>query len=228
MNAANPIQGPQRERFLDHIQTFLGPLGGVISVAPVAPNLPQIDLVHVTATESKPWQMLVTLGMSSTRMNPPDQFPDEPRFSELVLGLPADWPLEGESMKDVAFRWPLRLMATLASFPAASGQWLSVGHSVPNGDPPQPYFEEVGFCGAMLAPPITVMPEFKSLVLSKEQTVVFHAVIPLFEREMELKVSEGTKALLSRFDEHHVSEILNVERRSVAGTLLDMLDARKS
>ena len=229
MNATtqNPIEGADREAFLAHIAEHVGPIGGVISVAAVAPGLPPIDLVHVEATESKPWQVLVTLGMSAQAMQPPETLPDEARFAELVLGLPPDWPLEGSALADSAYRWPLRLLATLASFPAASGQWLSVGHTVPNGEPPHPYFEGLGFCCAMLAPPITLLPEFRTLQLGPDKSVVFHAVVPLFEREMELKVAEGTKALLERFDRHQVCEILDVQRRSVAGTLIDMLDSRE-
>ena len=222
----NPIIGPERDAILQHIAEHVGPIVGIISVAPVAPGLPPIDLVHVGATESKPWQVLVSLGMSAQAMQIPQTFEDEPKYAELVIALPPDWPLEGRALKQVAFRWPLRLVATLASFPAASGQWLSVGHTVPNGEPPQPYFEELGFCGAMLAPPITLLPEFKTLRLDADKELVFHAVVPLFEREMELKVSEGTKALLERFDKQQVCEILDVERRSVAGTLLDLLDAQ--
>ena len=224
--STHPIQGEEREAYLRHIAEFLGPVSGIISVAPVAPGLPLIDLVHVSATESKPWQVLVTLGMSATPMELPEAYADEARYAELVIGLPPDWPLEGVALNEVAHRWPLRLLATLASFPAASGQWLSVGHTVPNGEPPHPYVEGLGFCCAMLAPPITLLPEFRTLELSSEKSVVFHAVVPLFEREMELKVAEGTRALLERFDKHQVSEILDVERRSVAGTLFDMLDGR--
>ena len=227
MESTNAIQGAQREAFLEHVAQFVGPVEGVISVAPVAPGLPPIDLVHVAPTDAKPWQVLVTLGMSAEPMRIPDDFPDEPRRAELVIGLPPDWPLDGEALRDPAFRWPLRLLATLASFPAASGQWLSVGHTVPNGEPPHPYVEGLGFCCAMLAPPITLLPEFRTLSLSDDSDVVFYAVVPLFEREMELKVSEGTKALLERFDKQDVCEILDVRRRSVAGTLIDLLDTHK-
>lgn len=209
---------------VEHVLGHLGPVEGLITVAPVAPGLPSIDLIHVPATESKPWQVLVTAGMSAQEMTPPEELSEEPRYAELLLGLPSDWPLDGGALEDSAFRWPLRLLATLASFPAAAGQWLSVGHTVPNGQPPKPYLEGLGFCCAMLAPPITVLPDFRELIVGPEKTVVFYAVVPLFEREMELKVAEGTRALLERFDKHEVSEILDIRRRSVAGTLLDLLD----
>ncbi len=226
MTQANPIEGAERELYLQHVSQFVGPIGGIISIAPVAPGLPPIDLVHVVPTEAKPWHVVVTLGMSGTAMATPESLPDEPRFAELVIGLPPDWPLEGPAMARPAARWPLRLLATLASFPAASGQWLSVGHTIPNGQPPQPYVEGVGFCCAMLAPPITLLPEFRTLRCTADKEVVFYGVVPLFEREMELKVAEGTRALLDRFDQHEVCEIVDVHRRSVAGTLIEMLDDR--
>ena len=223
----NPIQGDERDRFLQHIADHVGPVGGIISVAPVVPGLPPIDLVHVGPTDTKPWHVLVTLGMSARAMQVPAELPDELPYAELILGLAPDWPLDPTSLTDPAFRWPVRLLATLASFPAASGQWLSVGHTVPNGDPPRPYVEGLGFCGAMLAPPITVLPEFRMLEVSAEKTVAFFAVVPLFEREMELKVADGTKALLERFDQKNICELLDVRRRSVAGTLIEMLESRE-
>jgi len=49
------------------------------------------------------------------------------------------------------------------------------GHTVPNGDPPEPYAPNTKLCGALIAPPV--------------------AVWPLHADEMELKLDKGLEAL---------------------------------
>jgi hypothetical protein len=46
--------------------------------------------------------------------------------------------------------------------------------------------------------------------------VYFYSVVPVFKKEMDLKLARGTEALLERFSKHAISEVLEVSRRNVA------------
>lgn len=132
-------------------------------------------------------------------------------FTELVMVLPPDWPLH-----DPTGQWPLKLMQETAEFPHRFDTWLYCGHTIPNGDPPQPYAPDVGFSGVVLATPLLV-PDAFDVAVVQERTVRFQSLIPLFADEMELKLTRGVEALFDRLTAAGVSEGLQTTRRSTAG-----------
>lgn len=218
------LERQARDALISHVNTYIGGIAGVLRVP--APQGTPIDLLHVPPTEHKPFHVFVTAGLSAAPMAVPDDDP-APRWAELLLSLPPDWPLAPEAFEDERHRWPLELLARLAAFPHATGHWLGVGHTFPNSDPPQPYVPGLDFCAALVAPPLTVFPEVRQLVRASGETVCLWGVVPIFERELELKLEQGVEALLARFDDAGVNELLNVGRRSVAGLLVELLNEGK-
>jgi len=69
-----------------------------------------------------------------------------------------------------------------------------------------------------LLSPATTPDAFDRLVIRPEKAINFYAVVPLYKKEMDLKLAKGTEALLARFVEHGVTEVLDVSRRNVART----------
>ena len=180
-------------------------------------------MLHVPATDHKPFQVLVTAGMSSQTMEIPEEQTNIARNIELMLGLPADWPLEDPSP---TFVWPLKLLLSLARFPFTfEGGWLSVGHTIPNGQPMCSYDSSTQLCCALVAPPLSVSESARRFA-TETKDVHLLALVPLFEHEVTFKLEEGTDALLQRLDQHRVNEVLNPTRRAVAGTLLDLMDTQ--
>lgn len=96
-----------------------------------------IDIHIVPATAERPWVSLVTSGMSDLPMTVPEGM-EEWKFAELMIRVPADWPLDQESFKNEAHYWPIRWLKQLARLPHEYQSWLCYGHSIPNGDPPSP------------------------------------------------------------------------------------------
>ncbi|MEU4712474.1 suppressor of fused domain protein [Micromonospora purpureochromogenes] len=61
-------------------------------------------------------------------------------YAELMLCLPADWPLTRlTGLDDDPAGWPVRVLKQVARLPHEYGTWIGEWHSVPNGDSAQPY-----------------------------------------------------------------------------------------
>ena len=167
---------------------------------------------------------LFTTGMSDLPMNvPPGSEPA--RLAELILSLPASWPLDhsigavwppqdGEASE--AWYWPIRLLKYLARFPHDFDTWLGFGHTIPNGDPPQPLAAGTKLCAAMLLPPIGVPEEAQLVRLPDGDLVNLYVVHALHQEELSLKLDRGLDPLLDAFDRHEVSEVLDPKRRNAA------------
>jgi hypothetical protein len=56
--------------------------------------------------------------------------------AELVMALPAEWPLEQSELEDESNYWPLGLLKMLARLPHEFETFVWFGHTIPNGDPP--------------------------------------------------------------------------------------------
>lgn len=87
-------------------------------------------------------------------------------------------------------------------------------HTIPNGDPPRPFAGNTAMSGTIVLPPLTVGEEFHKLRVDDDKTIHFHALVPLYEDEMDLKLEKGAEALFDGFEKHHVTELLQVARSS--------------
>ena len=104
---------------------------------------------------------------------------------------------------------------TLATLPHQYETWLWTGHTVPNGDPPEPYAPDTGLCCALIHPPVLAGDEFRQLRF-EDHVVNFLGVYPLYQDEMELKLEAGAEELERRFETAEITELLQPGRPSVA------------
>jgi len=179
-------------------------------------DLVHLDVHHIKPTVQRNVHTLVTTWMSDLAMNPPTGA-EAFKYAELLITLPPEWPLTDDAFEDEANYWVMRLLKSLARFPHAFETWLWWGHTVPNGNPAEPYHNSTNFVGAILAPPITVAKDFLTLKCSPEKQVHFFSVIPLYQAEMDLKLKKGMDPLFDLFDKHGISEVVDVNRKNVAG-----------
>ena len=191
----------------EHIRQYVGE--GLVFHEIMSP-LVHVDIFTVPASAARPFHTLVTCGMSEKPMNTP---PGKDRFrhAELVIHLPADWPLNQEAFKDERNYWPLRLLKKTARFPHEHHTWLGFMHTVANGDPPVPYASNTGFCGTVVLFP-TVLPESFHKLSFGDNVIHFYVLVPLYLEELELKLAKGMDALAERMDEFEVSDVLDVKR----------------
>jgi suppressor of fused protein SUFU len=192
-----------------HVERHFGPIEMVYHE--LASEYVHLDVLQVPAHAGRPFHMLVTCGMSARPMTVP--VGAEARHAELVMGLPADWPLDEAAWRDERHYWPVRTLKQLARLPHAYGTFLAPGHTIPNGDPPAPYSADTELCCSLIAPPVT-LPAGAEVLDLEDGPVHFYAVVPLHRDEMELKLTSGMDALLDRLDAAQVTEVLNATRPS--------------
>jgi len=205
--------GENIEAISNHIEQYLGPVDGVLHE--MISDLVHIDIHVVAPTEERDWYTLVTSGMSDKPMNAPEGA-EEFRYSELMISLPSDWNMNQEDWKQEEHFWPIRWLKMLARFPHEYETWLWEYHSMPNQDPPQPFASNTEMCGMLIVPPLLVDDEFQILEL-EDRNIFFHALLPIYSDELDLKLKEGVEALFDGFDRDGVCELLNPKRPSILG-----------
>lgn len=226
--AGDPIDGPEASwgeepvsegdlgligAVSDHIERHLGPVEQVFHEI-VSPTI-HVDLHWVAPSRERPWHTLVTSGMAERPMNVPEEMA-EWAFAELLVTLPASWPVSMEAFQDEANYWPVRWLKILARFPHEHGTWLGYGHTIPNGNPPGPLAPSTRLCGMMVVPPAGYSESFFRLPVSGEKTIHFWSLVPLYAEEMDFKLRNGADALLERMDRQGVTEVIDPSRPNVA------------
>ena len=174
-------------------------------------ELIHIDVYHYPPTTERPYSVLATIGMSALPMNVPAGAEDA-RFAELVIALPATWPISQEDFENPDHYWPMRWLKQLARLPHEYDTWLSLGHTVPNGDPAEPLASNTRLSGVVLLPPMNLGEGFTQLAMPDGSSLNIYALIPLYDEEMDLKLRSGVEALFAGFDQHGVTELLNIDR----------------
>lgn len=186
--------------------------------------------IHLLApTEKEPWYVAYTVGMSAHLMEL-DNVGNRRKYgylrtAELMMYLPADWPMagllarrEGEE-PDRETCWPLRMLYKLSRMPQAQNTWLGAGHTVPNGEPPHALADNTDFCGAALFLPAdgNGPHEIQPVPVSQDQSVLLYVVVPVYKEELELKQLRGAEALESdlRMLPNHSGFIVDIHRRNL-------------
>lgn len=98
--------------------------------------------------------------------------------------------------------------------PHDHGTWLGFGHTIPHGDPPQPYADTTSLCAALLLPPVWTPDGFNTFE-SRAGKVQFVGVYVLHREELKYKLDHGTDAIFDRFRQGEVTELVDVQRPSV-------------
>lgn len=138
------------------------------------------------------------------------------QFAELMLMLPANWPLRGTAPQSSSNFWPIEWLQRLAVFPHAYKSWLGVNHTVPNGDPPLPLAPGTEFASFILAPPLTEPKGFDACVMPGDKPVWFLTLILLYREELWFKLERGADALSTLLVAAGVTGLVQPGRRNVA------------
>jgi hypothetical protein len=173
-----------------------------------------IDVHIVEPSERFPWYCLVTSGMSDLPMRAPESHGDS-QYAELFVCLPREWKMGQEDWKSERYYWPVRALKFLARFPHQHDTWLWYGHTIPNGDPPEPFNEFTKLCSLILLSPHCVPSEFHELKIDGGKTIRFFSLVPLYEDELSFKLRRGASALESRLVAAGHSELLYPDRKSI-------------
>lgn len=171
-----------------------------------------IDIFWVKPTLEKPFHTLITSWMSNLPMSVPKDF-DDFKYSELYICLPEEWEISIKTFEDINSYWPISWLKYLALFPHKFNTWLSYWHTIPNGEPAEPFSENTKLNTILILNSIIFNEGFNQLKL-KNKTINFFSLIPLYTEEVNLKLKKGSDALFNGFNKYWVNEILNINREN--------------
>ena len=166
------------------------------------PLLPRID-VHTyfrRGPEGRSICTLVTSGMSDLEMNVPSDT-GAPRRVELIF-----YCVEPHREYIDTMRW-------LAHFPHDQRTWIGAGHTVPNGDPPAPFWGSKTLDTVLFVPPIVKKDATLPLELQPGgEGVHFLWMVPLTTPECNLKLERGLAAILDLFEQNRHPHVFDANR----------------
>jgi hypothetical protein len=168
------------------------------------PLIPHIDVyIFKRSQGDKIVYSLVTGGMSDLEMTMPRGAKEVPRRVELIF-----YCSEPHEEYIATLRW-------VAHFPYASKSWLGYGHTMPNGNPPAPFWGSTELDTLLFMPPIVkkdqTLPE--ELKLAGEPVHLLW-VVPLTTAECNLKLEKGFDAILDLFQQHRHPHVFDPHRKS--------------
>jgi hypothetical protein len=201
------------EEISDHIEKYIGEVSMVFHE--LISDTVHIDVHHVEPAENRPFHTLITSGMSDLPMSVPEGA-DSANFMELMITLPDYWQIDEESFKDERWYWPIRQLKYLARFPHKYETWLGWGHTIPNGDPAEPFANDSKLNGIIILPSVNVPSDFYHLDIDEDKRIEFFSIVPLYEEEMNLKLEKGSDYLLDKFDKYAVTDIVDPKRKNLA------------
>ncbi len=203
------------DEIVAHIEKHIGPIHRTF--IEIVPGDPPVDVYHVKSTQSCPFEVLVTSGMSARAMAVPDNV-QEAYFAEVIAILPIGWPLGDLDIKDERNYWPIQLLRSVARHPHRKGLYLAWNDTVPNGDSAsdaKPYAEGTALCATALLPPAVFEEEAWWLTRNDGHVVAFLTAVPLHLRELQFKAEHGMDALADLLEEHNVTYEIDPLRPSV-------------
>jgi hypothetical protein len=211
-------EGVNIEAISDHIENCVGKIETVLHE--IISDIVHIDIHWVKPSEKHPYHCLVTSGMSDLPMRVPEGF-DINQYMELCILLPHNWVMEGaasqsteEAFKDENNYWPLRWLKKIARFPHEYETFLSYGHTIPNGESADPFAGNTRFGCMLLLPSLSLGREFFELKIDDKKSINFYCLYPLYKEEMDFKLKKGTDALIDRFEEYNVSDVVDINRKN--------------
>ena len=172
------------------------------------PLIPHIDVYSFKRTFKKDGAdqvvyALVTGGMSDLEMTLPRRAKDVPRRVELVF-----YCVEPRAEYFSTLRW-------IAHFPHNAKSWLGHGHTMPNGNPPAPFWGSAALDTLLFMPPIIAKDQTLPSELQLEgEPVHFLWVVPLTTAECNFKLENGFDAILGLFDQHRHPHVFDPNRKS--------------
>lgn len=206
-----------------HYEAHLGPCETVLHE--IVSDLVHLDVYHWPPTPDRPVHTFATVGMSDRPMAVPDGALEDgaARRAELLVCLPEGWPVPSQEVgsispwEDEDNYFPIRWLKQLARLPHEYDTWLGFGHTVPNGDPPRPLADTTGLSGWVLLPPMSLPASGRHVELPDGSTLDLFGIVALHPDELDRKLADGIDALYDGFDEHGVSEVLDIRRPSSLG-----------
>jgi len=208
----DPSQPPKHPGTMrGYLTKYLGPVDE-LSLQEIIPTGIPLSILRIQANEQL---VLATEGMSAQ----PIPGPVRPAFEELIVRLKDNWPLEGESLDDPRYRWPIDWLRKVARWPHENQTWLGTGMVFANGDPPEPIAPDTAQSSVLVVPAGHHLMPWRR---PDGEEVIFYLLYPIYAEEAAFEKAQGTKALLERFRDRDAPMHFDPHRKNLG--LRDMYD----
>ncbi len=195
-----------------HVEKHWGKIESVFHE--LASEYVHVDVLWVKPSGDRDFHVLVTSGMSDRPMKTPKEARDY-RLAELLICLPADWPVSEEAFKEERNYWPVRWLKQVARFAHEYRTWFGVGHTIPNGDPPEPFADNTRFCCWILGRPILGGEAAAEIKTAKGETIHLYSLIPMYPEETAYKLEHGAEAFFEKYAGGMNTEKIDIQRRNL-------------
>lgn len=197
----------------DHLNEFFSKDDDIVVYHEILSETIHRDVFFIKAREERPYHILLSCGMSALPMSVPEEY-DASKYAEVMMLLPKEWNLEEASFRDERNFWPIRIIKELMMLPHSNNTWLGYGHSYGFSDAEE-YADGVGFNSVLLVHSMELSEEFIQIKREDDDMIEIFTLIPLYKEEIEFKMEHGTSALLEKFDEFQIEEVVRLGRKNV-------------
>jgi ankyrin repeat protein len=174
----------------------------------IIPTEPAIAVHLIPPTENRKFVTLFTTGMSETPMKVPGGT-DDFRFAELFIQLPANWPIDKESLSRPEHGWPITWLRSIATYPHERNSWLGGPVTIiANGEPPEPIGPGLKFTSLL----VMVDQNFTS---RDGRKIYLYRLMPLYTEERQLEMEKGIAALMRALDKNDIPVVVDLQRPNV-------------
>lgn len=206
--AYNDTAQNETTEMLDYIREHFGPIYQTISE--IVPGSKVAVHIHIILpTKEQDFITLVTTGMSDVAMDETEESTGV-KYAELVLKLPANWPIWKDDMANNNHYWPLKWLRMVAHIPHSYDGWLEAGVILPNGEPPMPFAANTALSCILLKE-----TEAGRFIDSVNRVINFFTLLPIYEEERQIALQKGSDYLIETFDEYGISDVLNLKRKNI-------------
>lgn len=178
--------------------------GKILNVShELLPLIPHVDVyIFKRSQQDKGVYSLVTGGMSDLEMTMPHGA-KSPRRVELIFYC-------SEPREEY-----IATLRRIAHFPHASRSFLGHGHTMPNGNPPEPFWGSAQLDTLLFMPPVGKKDQtLPTELLLGGEPVHFLWVVPLTTAECNFKLEKGFDAMLNLFQENRHPYVFDPHRKS--------------
>ena len=160
--------------------------------------------------EYRPYSILVTCGMSRFPMNVPKE-KEEKKLIEIAMLFPYDWDFSNIKSKPDSITWPIYHLQSLGKLPIINNSWIGFGHTIGCNEKKGDYFSGTKFNSTIIFPSIKLPKSFTEIE-NGNNLITIYTAIPIYPEELKYKLDSGSNALVDKFNEFNVQEIVDMNR----------------
>lgn len=188
-----------------HVERHVGPVD--FTLHEIGTGRLPVAVHHVAPGPGRSFHTLVTSGMSGRAMRVPPGY-EGLRYAELFLLLSPEWRFDGGALSERRWSWPIARLRELARHPHERDTWVGSGHALPDAT------GDEAFRASLLTCPVSLAEGFGTL-RRENGCVHFYQVVPLYEEELGFALAHTPRALVARFCQYALEDVVVPGRRNV-------------